>query len=157
MNTSYTYGRFNKVAGKYTLDAANPEASKFQLAVDAASIDTNNAQRDGHLKSADFFNAGEFPVIAFESTKVGAKKVGEDMVYQVTGDLKMHGVTKSVTLELKKIGEGQGPGPMGYRSGFLCATKLNRSDFGMNKMLDMVGDEVAITISFEGVRQGVGQ
>jgi polyisoprenoid-binding protein YceI len=157
MGFSYTYGRFNKVDGKYTLDEANPAASTFELTIDASSIDTNDAKRDGHLKSADFLNAGEFPLITFKSTGVkvqdsSAGPAGTDagqMMYEVTGDLTMHGVTRPVTLPLKllKVGEGMDGKK---RSGFLCETRLMRSEFGMTNMIPGVGDDVAITISFEG-------
>lgn len=154
---SYTYGRFNKVDGKYTLDEANPEASTFELILDAGSIDTNDAQRDSHLKSADFLNAGEFPLITFKSTSVTMKEPApgaagaeaEQPVYEVAGDLTIHGVTRPVTLPLKllKVGEGSDGKK---RSGFLCETRVLRSEFGMTNMIPQVGDDVAITISFEG-------
>jgi polyisoprenoid-binding protein YceI len=155
---SLTYGRFNKMSGTYTLDAADPAASKFQFAIDAASVDTNNANRDNHLRSADFLNTGEFPVISFTSTKVVASEEEGKTVYEVTGEMLMHGVTKEVTLKLVKLGEGPGPGGRDYRSGFLCDTRLMRSDFGITGGIPDIGDEVAITISFEGVREdGAGQ
>jgi polyisoprenoid-binding protein YceI len=154
MNFSYTFGRFNKSEGKYTLDNEKPENSQFQVVIHVDSIDTNNPQRDSHLKNADFFNAGEFPLISFKSTKVAVRQEGDKTIFEVTGDLTMHGVTKPVTVAMEKLGEGQGPGPMGYRSGFVFATKLKRSDFGMTYGLDMVGDDVTVNVSFEGVRQG---
>jgi len=150
---SYTFGRFNKVAGKYTYDASRPEASSFDVTIDVNSIDTNSPERDAHLKNADFFNAPEFPLITFKSTKVVPKKEGETEILEVAGDMTMHGVTRPVTFNLEKVGEGQGPGPMGYRSGFVTAAKIKRSDFGMTTALDMISDEVAVNISFEGVRQ----
>lgn len=152
---SYTYGRFNKTSGSFTLDPDKPEASTFQLTIDADSIDTNDAGRDKHLRSADFLNTGEFPAITFKSTKVVVKKEGESTVFQVTGDLTMHGVTRPVTLDLQKLGEGPGPNPAkpDYRAGFHYQGKLSRSEFGMTKMVGPIGDEVAVTISFEGVRQ----
>ncbi len=153
MGISLTYGRFNKVTGTYTLDAADPAASKFQFSIAAESVDTNNAQRDGHLRSADFLNAAEFPVITFTSKQVVAKQEGDKPAYDVTGDLTMHGVTKEITLTFVKLGEGAGPQGGDFRTGFLCDTHLLRSDYGMDKHLPGVGDEVAITISFEGVRQ----
>lgn len=149
-NYSYTYGRFNKAQGSFQWDDANPAASQFVLAIDAASIDTNDPKRDDHLRNADFFNANQFPQIVFQSTAVRSK--GENN-YDVVGNLTMHGVTKQVTLPVKKLGEG--PGPYGkYRCGFFCQTTLNRSDFGMSGMLPNIGNQVAITISFEGLRQG---
>lgn len=150
---SYSFGRFNKVSGKFSYDAAKPEASSFDVTIAVDSIDTNNPERDGHLKNADFFNAPEFPLITFKSTKVVPKKEGETEILEVTGDMTMHGVTRPVTFNLEKVGEGQGPGPMGYRAGFVTAAKIKRSEFGMTNALDMIGDEVAINISFEGVRQ----
>jgi polyisoprenoid-binding protein YceI len=149
---SITYGRFNKVSGTFTLDPAGPEASTFQMAIDASSLDTNDAKRDEHLRGPDFFNAGEFPVISFKSTKVAAKRTEAGVILQVTGDMTMHGQTRPITLELQKLGEGPGPGG-GFRTGFNCQTKLKRSDFGMTGMVGPIGDEVAVTISFEGVRK----
>jgi polyisoprenoid-binding protein YceI len=149
---SFTYGRFNKVSGAFTLDPKGPEASTFQVAIDASSVDTNDAKRDEHLRGPDFFNAGEFPVISFKSTKVEGKRTESGITLLVTGDLTMHGQTRPVTLELQKLGEGPGPGG-GFRTGFNCQTKLKRSDFGMTGMVPNIGDEVAITISFEGVRK----
>ena len=154
---SFTYGRFNKVGGAFSLDPTKPEASKFELAIDANSIDTNDPKRDEHLKAADFFSAGEFPAITFKSTKVAVKKEGEATVYTIEGDLTMHGVTRPITLaNVQKLGEGPGPNPAApdWRTGFHYQGKLSRSEFGMTKMVGPIGDEVAVTISFEGVRQG---
>lgn len=153
MGLSYTYGRFNKAAGTYTLEAGDPSASKFKFTIDASSIDTANANRDNHLRSADFLNTGEFPLITFESNKVATKQDGEKLVYIVTGNMTMHGVTREIELNLIKLGEGSGPRGGDFRTGFLCDVKLLRSEFGMTNNLPGVGDEVAITISFEGVRQ----
>lgn len=150
---SFTYGRFNKVSGAFTLDPAKPDAASFTLTIDANSIDTNDAKRDDHLRGPDFLNTGEFPVISFKSNKVAVKKEGETTIYVVSGDLTMHGETKPVTLNLQKLGEGPGPGGGGFHTGFNCQTKLNRSEWGMTKMAPAIGDEVAVTISFEGVRK----
>ena len=150
---SFTYGRFNKVSGDFTLDPAKPEAASFTLAIDAGSIDTNDAKRDDHLRGPDFLNTGEFPVISFKSNKVVVEKKDDATIYVVSGDLTMHGVTKPVTLNLQKLGEGPGPTGQDFRTGFNCQTKLNRSEWGMTKMVPHIGDEVAVTISFEGVRK----
>ena len=150
---SFTYGRFDKVSGDFTLDPANPDAASFTLKIDAASINTNDAKRDEHLRNADFFNTGEFPLISFKSEKVAVKDVDGAKVYEVTGQLTMHGVTKPITLNLQKLGEGAGPTGQDYRTGFNCQTKLSRSEWGMTKMVGPIGDEVAVTISFEGVRK----
>jgi polyisoprenoid-binding protein YceI len=153
---SFTYGRFNKASGSFALQPGKPEATTFQLNIDSASIDTNDAKRDDHLRGPDFLNTGEFPAITFKSTKVTPKKTEEGITLQVAGELTMHGVTRPVTLELQKLGEGPGPGGGDFRTGFNCQTKLKRTEFGMTKMVGPVGDEVAIMISFEGVRQAAG-
>ena len=150
MGLSYTYGRFNALNATYTLD---PDAAKcvFKFSIQTDSVDTGNKGRDDHLRSPDFFNAGEFPIISFESTKVAAREVEGKTVYDVTGKMTMHGVTKEITLPLTKLGEGQGG--RDYRSGFLCETTLKRSDYGINGGLPAIGDEVEIKISFEGIRK----
>jgi polyisoprenoid-binding protein YceI len=150
---SFTYGRFNKVSGEFTLDPAKPDAASFTLAIDAASIDTNDAKRDDHLRGPDFLNTGEFPVISFKSNKVAVEKKDDATIYVVSGELTMHGVTKPVTLQLQKLGEGPGPTGQGFHTGFNCQTKLNRSEWGMTKMVPHIGDEVAVTISLEGSRK----
>ena len=150
---SFTYGRFDKVSGDFTLDPAKPDAASFVLKIDAASINTNDAKRDEHLRNADFFNTGEFPLISFKSEKVAVKDVDGVQTYEVTGQLTMHGVTKPITLNLQKLGEGAGPTGQDFRTGFNCQAKLSRSEWGMTKMVGPIGDEVAVTISFEGVRK----
>ncbi len=155
---SYTYGRFNRTNGNFVWDNANPAASQFQIAIDAASIDSNDPKRDDHLRNADFFNVKQFPVISFQSTAVRPAAGSSTQnptanMFDVTGNLTIHGVTKQVTLPMKKLGEGLGPYGK-YRCGFFCQTTINRSDFGMTNMLPKIGDQVAITISFEGLRQG---
>lgn len=150
---SFTYGRFDKVSGDFTLDPANPDAASFTLKIDAASVNTNDAKRDEHLRNADFFNTGEFPLISFKSEKVAVKEVDGAQIYEVTGQLAMHGVTKPITLNLQKLGEGAGPSGQDFRTGFNCQAKLSRSEWGMTKMVGPIGDEVAVTISFEGIRK----
>jgi polyisoprenoid-binding protein YceI len=150
---SYIYGRFNKVSGGYVLDGDNPAECQFQLAIDASSVDTNNQKRDDHLRSPDFFNVKQFPVISFQSTGVTVEESEKGLMYNVEGNLTIHGVTRQVTLPAQKLGEGPGMGG-DFRSGFLCQTSIKRSEFGMTNMIPGVGDDVAITVSFEGVRQG---
>src|SRR5688500_2434355 len=92
-NTAYVWGRFHEMAGNCTLDSANPTKSTFNIEINAASVDTNNEKRDAHLNSPDFFNTTQYPGITFKSTLV-EKGEGENAL-QVTGDLTLHGVTKS--------------------------------------------------------------
>ncbi len=152
---SYTYGRFNRTQGSFAWDNANPAASRFVVAIEAASLDSNDQKRDDHLRGADFFNVNQFPQIIFQSTSVRPAQQNNPQgnVYDVVGNLTIHGVTKQVTLPMKKLGEGLGPYGK-YRCGFYCQTTINRSEFGMTNMIPKIGDQVAITISFEGTREG---
>jgi polyisoprenoid-binding protein YceI len=151
MNMSYTYGIFRKADGRFMLDRTNPAGCRFQMTIDASSIDTNQPQRDQHLKSPDFFNVAQFPSITFESTSVAQGSSQQGVVYQVTGNLTMHGVTKQIVLPMQMLGEGKSPDGS-YHAGFMTQFTLNRSDFGMDKLLNMVGDPIGITVSFEGKR-----
>ncbi len=143
-NVSYTFGRFNIVAGSFTLDG---DKSSIQAAAPIASVDTNNAKRDEHIKGPDFFNAKQFPEVSFKSTKVEEK----DGKLSVTGDLTLHGVTKSITIAMEKLG----PSSFMNKSvaGLSGEFTIKRSEFGMDKMLPMIGDEVTLMVSFEGAKQ----
>ena len=156
-NMSYTYGMFRQAQGRVVLDRTDPARCQFQLTINADSIDTNNVQRDNHLKSPDFLNAAQFPTITFASTACSLDNQQGMVKYLVTGNLTMHGVTRQVTLPIELLGEG--PGPDGKpHAGFLSQTELKRSDFGMSKFLEnnMVGDAIGITVSFEGIKQEAG-
>ncbi|WP_165245425.1 YceI family protein [Paludisphaera soli] len=144
---SWTYGRFNDVSGSFTVDANHPETSRFAFTVKADSLDTGNAQREGHLKSPDFFNVKQFPAITLKSTSVSKEADG----LKVTADLTLHGVTKPVTFVLK--GGKTGEFPKGVaRTGYSTELSIKRSEFGMDKMIPAAGDEVDLMISFEGTK-----
>ncbi len=148
MQFSYTYGRFNDIKGSFTVDPANPTAATFEFTINANTVDTNDKKRDDHLRGPDFFNVKQFPTITFQSTSVSP---GENGMLNVSGNLTMHGVTNQVVLPMQQLGTG--PGPMGkMRTGFFLKTNLKRSEYGMTGMVPMIGDEVSITISFEGVQ-----
>jgi len=147
-------GRFTDFQGTIVGDPAKPEAATVEFTVKTASIDTAQPKRDGHLRSADFFDAEKFPEITFKSTKI--KAVGKDK-YEVTGPLTMHGVTKPVTLIVTNLGTvGTGNDA---KFGFQATTTLNRKDFGIvwNKALDnggyMLGDDVIVEINIEAGRK----
>lgn len=149
LGVSHTYGRFNDVAGTIVFDAANPAASKVEITIQAGSVDTFNQKRDGHLASPDFFDSKQFTTLSFVSTAF--KKVDEQN-YEVAGNFTLHGVTKPLTLTVVKVGEGKDPWG-GYRIGFDAAFTIKRSDFGMTKMLEAVGDDVAITFATEAIKK----
>ena len=150
--------RRTNAAAAATAKGINPANCRFQLTIQTNSLDTNHAKRDDHLRSPDFFNVQQFPTITFESTACTLANTRDgSTVYQVTGDLTMHGVKRQITVPLRLLAEGKGP----YgdpRNGFLCQTELKRSDYDMTNLLEnnLVGDAVSITISFEGVKQEAG-
>ena len=146
---SNTFGRFNTVEGNFTLDRDTFEKSAVTVKIKADSIDTNDAKRDKHLRSPDFFNVKLHPEISFTSTAI--KKVS-DAEFEVAGNLLLNGVTKPLTLKLTKLGEGTDPGG-NHRVGFDTSVVIKRSDFGMNYMAGAIGDEVTLMISTEGVRK----
>jgi polyisoprenoid-binding protein YceI len=147
-------GRFTDFEGKIAADAAKPEASSVEFVVKTTSIDTDNSQRDNHLRSADFFDVAKYAEITFRSTKV--TPLGSDR-FDVLGTLTMHGVSKEVTLPVSYLGATKDPWG-NERAGFEIATKLNRKDFGIvwNQTLDtgglMLGEDVEVTITIEAIK-----
>ena len=145
------YGRFNEPTGTVMLDTADASKSSFTFEVDANKVDTGNPKRDQHLKSPDFFDVANFPKITFKSTSV---KSSDGKAFEVTGDLNLHGVTKSVTFTINKTGEADVSAmKMGYRTGWEAQVDLKRTDYGMKTMVGPVGDDVHLVISFEAVKQ----
>ncbi|MBL8878433.1 MAG: YceI family protein [Phycisphaerales bacterium] len=149
MNVSYSYGRFNDISGTIKWDDEKTAESSLKVEVKVASIDTADAKRDAHLKSADFFDAEKHPTITFQSKSI--KKTGDNK-YEVAGELTLHGVTKPLTISLDKTGAGADPWG-GNRAGFETTFTIKRSEFGMDKMLTGAGDEVRMIVSLEGVKQ----
>ena len=142
------YGRFNDLSGQVVFDKADPAKSSVELTIPVESIDTHYAKRDQHLKSPDFFNAKQFPAIVFKSKSIEGS--GEN--YKVTGDLNLHGVTKPLTLEIKRGPDGNGPEGE-IRGGGETRFTIKRSDFGMNFMQGALGDEVTVLLILQGVKQ----
>jgi polyisoprenoid-binding protein YceI len=144
-------GNFRKFSGTIAVDPENLAGTKIIAEIDAASIDTANDDRDGHLKSADFFDVEKFPTISFESTKV---KVIDKSHIEVTGNLTLHGVTKPVIFEAELLGVA--PGMKGGQvMGAEATGTLDRKDFGIvwNRTLDtggvVLGDDVQMTFQIE--------
>jgi polyisoprenoid-binding protein YceI len=152
MMISHVKGEFSAIKGSVALDSTDITKSHVDASIDATTINTREEQRDGHLKSADFFDVAQFPTITFKSTQVS--KSGADTL-AVAGDLTIHGVTRNVVLEV------EGPSapvkdPYGnMRIGLSATTRINRKDFGLtwNGVLEsgglLVGEEVAITLDLE--------
>lgn len=141
-------GRFTKFDGSITIDS-NLNKSKATLDIDAASVNTDNTQRDDHLKSPDFFDAAKSPKLSFVTKKI----VGSADSLKIIGDLTIKGKTKSVTLDVKYLGEVNDPFG-NHKIAFSATSKINRKDFGLNwsNMVEagpVVGDEVTLVIKIE--------
>ncbi len=148
-NVAYFYGTFNAVEGNVTWDQVNPAASKIEVTIQAASVASRNEKRDAHLASPDFFDAKQFATLKFVSS---AFKAIDATHYEVAGDFTMHGVTKPLTITVEKTGDGKDP-KGAQRIGFETTFKVKRSDHGMDKMLENIGDEVTVIFSTEGIRK----
>ncbi len=146
---SYTYGRFEKCSGQIHL-TENLDSSYFRFEIDVASINTNNRLRDDHLRGPEFFETKKFPKIEFRSTAV--KHDGASEKFVVTGTMSMHGVEREVEMPVTMVGVGKGP--MGKtRGGFATKFTIQRSDFGIGSMHKVIGDQIAITFSFEAIQK----
>lgn len=145
---SWLYGTFKDFDGSFTFDEADPSKDKINVTINTNSVDTNHAERDKHLRSGEFLNVAKFPQATFVST--GVKKDGDEL--DITGNLTLNGVTKPVTLEAKKLGEGKDPWG-GYRAGFEAETKIALKDFNITTDLGPASQNVELMISVEGIRQ----
>jgi len=146
---SWLTGRFNDFDGSFEYDKAAPEDSSIEVTIDTTSIDSNHAERDKHLKGSDFLNVKKYPTATFKSTDF--KSTGEG-TGEITGDFTLHGVTKSITFPVERIGEGDDPWG-GYRAGFMGTTKLKLSDYGIDYNLGPASTHVEIELHVEGKRQ----
>jgi len=147
---SWLHGRFNTFDGQFNYDAKNPNASQISVNIDTASLDSNHAERDKHLRGGDFLNVSKYPQASFKSTAIKFDEDGEEAT--VTGDFTLHGVTKTITFEIDKIGEGQDPWG-GYRVGFEGETSLKLADYGIDYNLGPASTHVDIGLFIEGIRQ----
>jgi polyisoprenoid-binding protein YceI len=146
-------GRFTRWSGELRLNPEHLASSSVEVTIEAASIDTADAQRDGHLRSPDFLDADRFPTITFRSTKV--EDLGEGKL-RVSGDLTIHGVTRPVVLDTEYAGRAQDPWG-NDRAGFAARAAVDRTDFGLrwNQALEtggvLVGNKVEIELELEAV------
>jgi polyisoprenoid-binding protein YceI len=146
-------GRFGSFSGTLSI-TDDPALSSVDVVIDSASIDTRDQQRDGHLRTPDFLDVENFPHITFTSTHVE----GAGSSWQVTGDLTIHGVTRSVVLDVEYAGTTKDPWG-GQRAGFSATTEIDREDFGLswNVALEaggfLVGKKVKIELEIEAVQQ----
>jgi polyisoprenoid-binding protein YceI len=148
-------GSFSGLSGDLALHEPEHTLTQVDASIDVSTVGTNDAQRDGHLKSADFFDVEKFPTMTFKSSKVTPKGGGD---FAVTGDLTLHGVTKPITFAVSDV-SAPARDPWGnLRIGLSAAAKINRKDFGLNwnAALEtggiLVGEEVAITLEVQFVK-----
>ena len=141
-------GRFNDFEGNFSWDKAAPANSAMEVTVKTASIDSNWAERDKHIRSDEFLDVEKFPTAVFKTTKYDGDASGGKM----EGTLTLHGVTKPITLDIKYVGEGDDPWG-GYRAGFTATTSLNRSDFDISYELGPASESMEFKLYVEGIRQ----
>ena len=146
---SWLHGRFNDFTGAFVVDRDNPANSRVEVEIDTASVDTNHAERDKHLRSKDFLNVDAHPKARFVSTAVDRTGDGKGVI---RGDLTLNGVTKPIEIAVEEIGHGKDPWG-GYRAGFHGTTTLKLADFGIDYDLGPASRTVELTLSIEGVRQ----
>ncbi len=146
---SWLTGRFNDFDGTFSYDKDKPEASTINVTINTASIDSNHAERDKHLKGDEFLDVSQFPTSHFVSTKY--ESTGEDKGI-LTGKFTLHGVTKTISFPITRIGEGNDPWG-GYRAGFEGKTTLKLTDYGIDYNLGPASTHVELELLIEGIRQ----
>lgn len=139
-------GRFKDIKGDFTIKA---DQSSLNVSIQSASIDTNHDKRDAHLRSPDFFNAKQFPVISFSSPLIITDDNGKSTI---KGKLKLLGVSKSITLDITKGKEGTDPWG-NHRAGYSATGVIKRSDYGMNFMQGGLSDDIRVNINIEAIKQ----
>lgn len=138
------WGRFNRMSGSVTLKA-DPKENRLNVEIDATSVDTGHPKRDAHLRNADFFDAGQFPKITFQST---SWKVVDPTTHEVTGALRFHGVTRTMTITLKKTGEGTDRKNR-KKAGFTTQFEIDRFAHGVTYGAKGIGQMVRVIVSVE--------
>jgi polyisoprenoid-binding protein YceI len=146
---SWLYGRFNDFSGTFTYDPEDPSNSQVELTIDTASLDSNHAERDKHLRGRDFLDVDNYPRASFRSTSYEETGFNKSVL---EGELTLKGITKRVRIEVQRIGHGPDPWG-GYRRGFEGSARLALKDFGIDYDLGPAAREVEMILSIEGIRQ----
>lgn len=144
---SNVIGRFSTFDGHFTFIANGASTAEFEI--EASSVDTNQSQRDEHIRSEDFFDVESYPKITFSSTRFTYNQDGDPKT--ITGGLFLHGQNKEVTFEVTPMGSGEVRG--NFHAGYKATTKINRSEFGIDYLPGVVGEEISITINLEIIKQ----
>lgn len=146
---SWLHGRFNTFSGNFSYAADKLADAKISLEIDTKSVDSNHAERDKHLRSADFLNVDKHPKATFVSSKVVP---GTDGAFDLVGLFTFNGVSKEIVIKASKTGEGQDPWG-GYRAGFHGTTEIKLTDYGIKNILGPASETVYLDLVVEGVRQ----
>lgn len=146
---SWLTGRFNDFDGRFTYDEFQPDKSTVEITIDPASVDSNHAERDKHLRDEDFLHVSKYPKARFVSTSFVLNEKGEGVM---TGKLTLRGVTREIEIEVKRVGQGNDPWG-GYRVGFEGRTELTLKDYGITKNLGPASRKVELYFGIEGIRQ----
>ncbi|HID44514.1 MAG TPA: hypothetical protein EYP34_01995, partial [Chromatiaceae bacterium] len=142
---------FNKFEGEFSYDGKRPETNRVKVSIDVASLDSNHAERDKHLRSKRFFDVGKFPEASFVSTAWEQKGDGKAVL---KGNFTLRGITKEIAIDVSDVGNGPDPWG-GYRRGFEGSTVLHLSDWNMKeaKILGDAAEDIHVYLSIEGVRK----
>lgn len=143
LGVSWLQGRFNDISGSFNYDADNSAASNVKMTVKTASVDSNHAERDKHLRSDDFLDTDKYPTASFQSTGFDGATL--------KGDLTLHGVTAPISIAVTKVGEGKDPWG-GYRAGFTGTYNLKRADFDISYNLGPAAEVVEMQFNIEGIK-----
>lgn len=146
---SWLTGRFESFSGKFSYDEKAPEKSSISVTIDTKSFSSNHAERDKHIKGDEFLDVSKYPKATFVSTGYKAKDANNGVI---TGDFTLHGVKKSISFPVQKIGKGNDPWG-GYRMGFAGTTTIKLADYGMTYNLGPASTDAQLELHVEGIRQ----
>ncbi len=146
---SFVAGRFNTFAGDFSFDESKIADSKVNVTINTSSVDSNHAERDKHLRSADFLNTAKFPEASFVSTSVDDKGDGK---FVLNGNFTFNGVTKPLAIDAKVMGEGSDPWG-GYRAGFTGSTEFALKDYNVQMDLGPASSNVSLNLVVEGIKK----
>ncbi|MET0029828.1 MAG: YceI family protein [Candidatus Thiodiazotropha sp.] len=146
---SWLVGRFNRFSGNFSYDDKKPQEASVSVLIDTASIDSNHAERDKHLRDEDFLDVEQYPEAKFESRSFTPQPDGKA---KLVGDLTLRGVTRSIVIDVEPIGDGPDPWG-GYRMGFSGHTRLVLADYGITRYLGDAAKEMELFLGVEGIRE----
>ncbi len=148
LGISLLKGRFNDISGDFSYDPDNPKAAKINVLVQTASIDSNHAERDKHLRDKKFLHVKKYPEARFATTSFS----GDGKTGTLMGKLTLHGVTRDVTIPVTYLGAGNDPWG-GYRRGFSGSLEIRRSDYGIDYNLGPAAETMELGLFIEGIRK----